>query len=90
MEHELFYDSATYSVREMGIYAGWIAHEDSFATGQVFFNEQRDIALLLSGECFAGPETCAKLKQSGHELGKAAGSWLFISTKRKAINSLKN
>jgi len=60
----------------MGIYAGWIAHEDSFATGQVFFNEQRDIALLLSGECFAGPETCAKLKQSGHELGKAAGSWL--------------
>ena len=76
MEHELFYDSATYSVREMGIYAGWIAHEDSFAAGQVFFNEQRDIALLLSGECFAGPETCAKLKQSGHELGKAAGSWL--------------
>jgi asparagine synthase (glutamine-hydrolysing) len=60
----------------MGIYAGWIAHEDSFAAGQVFFNEQRDIALLLSGECFAGPETCAKLKQSGHELGKAAGSWL--------------
>src|SRR5713101_5119599 len=60
----------------MGIYAGWVAHEDSFAAGQVFFNERKDIALLFSGECFVDPETGAELKRKGHELGEAAGSWL--------------
>ena len=74
MEHEPFYDSGTHS--EMGIYAGWVAHGDSFAAGQVFFNEEKDIALLFSGECFADPETGAELKRKGHELGEAAGSWL--------------
>jgi asparagine synthase (glutamine-hydrolysing) len=75
MEHESFYDSGIYSVPEMRIYAGWVAHENSFGTGQPFFNEQRDIALLFSGECFVDPETRTGLRQKGHELGQA-GSWL--------------
>ena len=45
MEHESFYDSGIYSVPEMGIYAGWVAHENSFSAGQPFFNERKDIAL---------------------------------------------
>src|SRR6266700_2404172 len=52
MEHESFYDSGMYSVPEMGIYAGWVAHENSLGAGQPFFNERRDVVLLLSGECF--------------------------------------
>jgi asparagine synthase (glutamine-hydrolysing) len=76
MEHEPFYDSGTHSVPEMGIYAGWVAHEDSFAAGQVFFNEQSDIALLFSGECFVDRERHAELRRKGHELGEVAGSWL--------------
>jgi asparagine synthase (glutamine-hydrolysing) len=76
MEHESFYDSGMYSVPEMGIYAAWVAHENSFGTGQPFFNEQRDIALLFSGECFVDSETRTGLRQKGHELGQAAGSWL--------------
>jgi asparagine synthase (glutamine-hydrolysing) len=74
--HEPFYVSGTHSVPEMGLYAGWVAHEDSFAAGQVFFNEEKDIALLFSGECFVDPETGAEVKRKGHELGEAAGSWL--------------
>jgi asparagine synthase (glutamine-hydrolysing) len=77
MEHEPSYDSGTYSVPEIGIYAGWVAHENSFAAGQPFFNEQRDIALLFSGECFVDPKTRAELKQKGHELAEAAGSWII-------------
>ena len=61
MEHERFYTSGTYSVPEMGIYAGWVAHQNSFAAGQVFFNERKDIALLFSGECFVDPETRIEL-----------------------------
>jgi asparagine synthase (glutamine-hydrolysing) len=76
MEHESFYDSGVYSVPEMGIYAGWVAQENSFGAGQPFFNERRDVALLLSGECFVDPETRTGLRQKGHELGQAAGSWL--------------
>jgi asparagine synthase (glutamine-hydrolysing) len=79
MEYEPFYDSGMHFVPEMGIYAGWVAHENSFAAGQVFFNEQRDIALIFSGECFAESEMHAELRQKGHELGEARGSWLVHS-----------
>ena len=76
MEHEQFYTSGTYAAPEMGLYSGWVAHENSFAAGQVFFNEQRDIALLFSGECYVDSETRAKLKRKRHELGRAEGSWV--------------
>jgi asparagine synthase (glutamine-hydrolysing) len=76
MEHESFYDSGLYSVPDIGIYAGWVAHTNSFVAAQPFFNERKDIALLLSGECFVDPETRTGLRQKGHELGSAAGSWL--------------
>src|SRR5437773_6450413 len=75
MEHESFYDSGVYSIPEMGVYAGWVAHENSLAAGQPFFNEQRDIVLLFSGECFVSPETLTGLEQKGHELRPATGSW---------------
>jgi asparagine synthase (glutamine-hydrolysing) len=76
MEHESFYDSGMYSVREMGIYAAWVAHENSFAAGQPFFNEQKDVALIFSGECFVDREARAELRQKGHDLEGATGSWL--------------
>jgi asparagine synthase (glutamine-hydrolysing) len=76
MEHESFYDSGLFSVPKMGIYAGWVTHENSFGVDQPFFNEQRDVVLLLSGECFVDHETRADLRQKGHGLGRAAGSWL--------------
>lgn len=76
MKHELFYNSGSYCVPEMGIYAGWVAHANSLAAGQPFVNETNDVVLLLSGECFVDREIRAQLKQKGHELGRAAGSWL--------------
>ena len=57
MKHEPFYHSGIYSAPEMSIYAGWVAHENSFAAGQPFFNERKDVVLLFSGECFMDPET---------------------------------
>src|SRR5437899_10147893 len=69
MEHERFYTSGMYAAPEMGVYGGWVAFEDSFAAGQVFFNEQKDIALIFSGECFEDSETRTGLRQKGHRLG---------------------
>ena len=76
MKHEPFYNSGTYSVPEMGIYAGWVVHENSFGAGQPCFNEQRDIVLLFSGECFADPEMRIDLTRKGHELEEAASAWI--------------
>jgi asparagine synthase (glutamine-hydrolysing) len=76
VEYESFYDSGIYSVPEIGLYAGWVAHENSLGAEQPFFNERRDVVLLLSGECFVDHETRADLRQKGHELGQSAGNWL--------------
>ena len=56
-----FYASGMYVAPEMGAYGGWLANEDSFAAGQVFFNERKDIALPFSGKCFVDPETRIEL-----------------------------
>jgi asparagine synthase (glutamine-hydrolysing) len=76
MKYESFYDSGICFVREMGTYAGWVGREKSFAGSQPFFNEERDVVLLFSGECFVDQETRTDLRQKGHQLGQAAGSWL--------------
>jgi asparagine synthase (glutamine-hydrolysing) len=76
MYHEPFYNSGTYSVPEMGIYAGWVAHENSFGAKQPFLNEQGDIALLFSGECFPDPEIRTELTGKGHDLGKPTSAWI--------------
>jgi asparagine synthase (glutamine-hydrolysing) len=68
MQHERFYTSGNYFVPELGVYAGWTAHGKSFAADQVFLNEQRDVALVFSGECFVDQETRSALKQKGHDL----------------------
>jgi asparagine synthase (glutamine-hydrolysing) len=76
MMHEASYVSGTHSASGMGIYAGWVAHAGSLAANQVFFNQQQDIALLLSGECFVDRETRAALRRSGHQLNEITGDWL--------------
>jgi asparagine synthase (glutamine-hydrolysing) len=76
MEHEPFYTSGIYAVPEMGVYGGWVAHENSFAAAQVFFNEQKDVALIFSGESFMDNAVRARLEQKGHRLAKDEGDWL--------------
>ena len=76
MAHERSYVSGMHLVPEMGVYAGWAAHNGSFAAHQVFLNERRDVALLLSGECFLDNEMYVSLRQKGHRLEKNNGDWL--------------
>jgi len=75
MQHEQFYASGTYSVPKLGVYAGWMAAANTFAAGQPFLNEQRDIALIFSGECFVDPETRTSVRQKGHEI-RNNNDWL--------------
>src|SRR5437763_16836684 len=76
MEYESFYHSGVYSVPEMGIYAAWVAPENSFASSQPFVNEKRDVVLVFSRECFVDHDTRTDLLQKVHHLAQAAGSLL--------------
>ena len=75
MEYEAFYDSGTHSIPKLGIYTGWVVHEDSFAARQAFFNEQRDIVLVMAGECYVDPETRSSLTRKGRRL-ENSDDWL--------------
>jgi len=76
MEYETFYVSGTHFVPEMGIYAGWVALEESFAAKQVFTNERKDIALLFAGECFPGSESQTLPGRNGNLRAEKEGGWL--------------
>jgi len=76
MLREPFYMSGRHAESGLGVYAGWVAHEKSFASGQVFFSEDRDIAILLSGECFPEPAIVTRLRRKGHNFGDGKGTWL--------------
>src|SRR5260221_1752903 len=90
MEHERFYVSGTCSFPEMGIHAGWVAHESSFAAGQLFWNERRDVVLLFSGECFLDSQTGVELRQKGHQIGADKSGWLVHLYEEGGDSVLRN
>ena len=76
MQHESFYVTGTIAAIELGVAAGWLAHPDSFAASQIFWNEQKDVALVFSGECFVSAETRRQLKENGHSFSETGGDCL--------------
>src|SRR6266480_1502225 len=76
MRHERFYVSAFHFEPQLGVYAGSVAMDGSLAGGQVCFNEERNVALLFSGECFVDAEIGIRLKQNGHKVQKNKADWL--------------
>jgi asparagine synthase (glutamine-hydrolysing) len=70
LRHESFYTSGTFSAPESGVFAGWVAHEHSFADRQVFQNGPGDIALIFAGECFIEAADKSRLKQQGRSFAR--------------------
>jgi asparagine synthase (glutamine-hydrolysing) len=56
MEHEAYYRSATCEAPELGVYAGWVAHPDSFAATKSGATAGGAIEMVFAGECFG--ESC--------------------------------
>ena len=77
MQYESFYVSGTHFIPAMGIYAGWVALDGSFAAQQVFSNDREDITLVFAGECFRGPETETLGGRNGNLHGEKEGTWLI-------------
>jgi len=76
MQHEDFYKAEMFSVPEMGIHAGGVALEKSFAENSVLFNEDKSIVLIFSGECFLDPQIGEDLKTEGHLISENKAHWL--------------
>ena len=76
MRHESFYSAGQFGVPDLGVYGGWVALEQSPAASQPFFNEKRDVVLLLSGECFPEAQTLEQLRSKGHEFDRNGAEWL--------------
>jgi len=76
LRHESFYVTGDFAAPELGVGAGWIAHENSFAARQLFQNEAKDITLIFAGECLVAGETQNRLKQAGHHFSETGGDCL--------------
>jgi asparagine synthase (glutamine-hydrolysing) len=86
MEHEPWYVSGNCAFPESGLYAGWVAHPESFAADQLFQNEARDVSLVFSGECVADPDVIRSLRDVGHEFDDRTGAWLAHSYEEDGDN----
>ena len=79
MQHEKCHVSGTYSDPELGVFAGWVALERSFADGQPILSERGDLALLLAGECLA-PASAGDVEQGGP---RGPSGWLLNQYEQK-------
>ncbi len=64
--HEQFYRSGLWVDAGLGVYAGWVAREGSFADGMPLRNETGDVTLLVGGEEYPEPGLRAELRRRGH------------------------
>ena len=61
MRHQPASASGTLFVASLGVYAGWVAHDDSFAAAQSSATRGNCNALLFAGECFPAAAEFASL-----------------------------
>jgi asparagine synthase (glutamine-hydrolysing) len=76
IRHESFYASGTWVDEDLGIYVGWVARTNSFSDLMPLSNEREDVVLVFSGEEFAEPGTCDRLKKQGHAFRTEGPSYL--------------
>jgi asparagine synthase (glutamine-hydrolysing) len=75
-QHESFYTSGVWNDKDLGIYVGWTALENSFADGMPLTNERGDVSLIFSGEEYPEPGTAERLRHQGHSLNSDDSSYL--------------
>jgi asparagine synthase (glutamine-hydrolysing) len=76
LRHESFYASGTWMNESLGVYAGWVARQGSFADGMPLHNEVGDRTLLFSGEEFPEPGIMTTLRERGHTVAPDGPSYL--------------
>ena len=62
MRHEPFYTCGSVHDERLGVAAGWAVQQNGFSDRNPFWNEARDICLVLAGEEYSEPSSVAALR----------------------------
>lgn len=76
MMHEPFYNQCTYVDGDLGIYAGWVGHRNSFSDCMPVWNETKDVCLLFAGEEFVERSDIERLQTRRHACGVEQADYL--------------
>ena len=76
MLHEPFYTSGTYVDRENGFFIGYVSLENSFSDCMPIYNEQKNLVLFITGECYSDQSIIDNLKTQGHKFLPGDASYL--------------
>jgi asparagine synthase (glutamine-hydrolysing) len=88
MLHESFYESGTFGDDQMGVFAGWICHKDSFCDCMPVWNEKKNIVLIFFGENFTDLELFDELKAKHHRFDRSNASYIIHMYEEKGPDFL--
>jgi asparagine synthase (glutamine-hydrolysing) len=88
MNRESFYASGTYIQPDMGFFAGWVCHMDSFCDCMPVINEKKDLALIFFGENFADLNFFDELKAKHHKFDASNASYLLHMYEESGLSFL--
>ena len=89
MLHESFYSLGTYLNDELGVYAGWICHQDSFCDCMPIWNEKKNMVLIFFGENFTDLELFDQLKAKNHRFDNINASYIIHLYEENGIDFFK-
>lgn len=89
MRHESFYASDTLCNEQLGVYAGWVCHKDSFCDCMPIWNEKKNMALIYFGENFTDIEFINQLKSKNHKFERDNASYLIHMYEEKGSDFLQ-
>jgi asparagine synthase (glutamine-hydrolysing) len=76
IRHNSSYATGTWIDESIGAYVGWALHPNSFCDGMPLINEQRNLALVFSGEEYPDPGVVVGLRRQGHQVDPDSSSYL--------------
>jgi asparagine synthase (glutamine-hydrolysing) len=71
MSIEPFYSKGFYVNEDLGLYAGWLVHPNSFSDCMPIRSEDGSIALLLNGEVFTSDDRLNALRRDGYRAAES-------------------
>lgn len=77
MLHEPFYRAGSFVSPENGFFIGYVSIEGSFSDCMPIFNETKELALFLTGECYLDKAEINSLKNRGHNFYPDNASYLI-------------
>lgn len=82
LRHEPFYTAGTWIDESQGVYAGWTAQQDSFASAMPVSNERGDVTLIFSGEEYSDPATVCRHEENGRGANAKGPAYLAHAYER--------